>query len=177
MPICGIPEHFYTDHGSDFTSDHLEQVAIDLKINLLFSKVGVPRGRGKIERFFLTVNQLFLESLPGYIGNSDKTERLNFQEFRNKLHHFLIYNYNLKEHSSIKRCPTDKWNSKSFLPRFQNYSIEIDDLIAARNKRKKILNEKIHSPSSVDLLITEQEEKAIHSNKMKKPTLKRYFNE
>src|SRR5699024_10678223 len=50
--ICGIPEKFYTDHGSDFTSNHLEQVAIDLKINLVFSAVGVPRGRGKIERFF-----------------------------------------------------------------------------------------------------------------------------
>ncbi|EOH82923.1 Mu transposase C-terminal domain-containing protein [Enterococcus malodoratus] len=250
-PICGIPEHFYTDHGSDFTSDHLEQVAIDLRINLLFSKVGVPRGRGKIERFFLTVNQLFLESLPGYIGNSDKEERLNFQEFRNKLHHFLIYDYNLKEHSSIKMCPTDKWNSKSFLPNlpenlekldlllleisksrkvhsdgihFQglrytnpnlsafvgesvlirynpsdiaeirvfyrnqflcnaispeisNYSIDMDDLIAARNKRKKILKEKVHSPSSIDLLITEQEEKNSNSNRKKKSILKRYLNE
>ena len=37
-PICGIPEKFYTDHGSDFTSHHMEQVAVDLKINLLFSK-------------------------------------------------------------------------------------------------------------------------------------------
>lgn len=249
--ICGIPEHFYTDHGSDFTSDHLEQVAIDLRINLLFSKVGVPRGRGKIERFFLTVNQLFLESLPGYIGNSDRDERLNFQEFRNKLHHFLIYDYNLKEHSSIKMCPIEKWNSNSFLPNlpeslekldlllleisksrkvhsdgihFQglrytnpnlsafvgesvlirynpsdiaeirvfyrnqflcnaispeisNYSIDMNDLIAARTKRRKILKEKIHSPSSVDLLITEQEEKAVHSNRKKKSTLKRYFNE
>lgn len=67
--ICGIPEIFYTDHGSDFTSNHLEQVAIDLKINLVFSTVGVPRGRGKIERFFLTINQLFLQDLPGYLGN------------------------------------------------------------------------------------------------------------
>ena len=250
-PICGIPEHFYTDHGSDFTSEHLEQVAIDLRINLVFSKVGVPRGRGKIERFFHTVNQLFLESLPGYIGNSDKSERLSFQEFRDKLHYFLIYDYNLKEHSSIKTKPIEKWNSKSFLPNlpeslenldlllleisksrkvhsdgihFQgfrytnpnlsafvgesvlirynpsdlaeirvfyrnqflcnaispeisNYSIDINDLIAARMKRRKILKEKIHSPSSVDLLITEQEEKALHSNRKKKSTLKRYFNE
>ncbi len=31
-PICGIPETFYTDHGSDFTSQHLEQVAAELRI-------------------------------------------------------------------------------------------------------------------------------------------------
>jgi hypothetical protein len=30
--VCGIPDTFYTDHGSDFTSQHLEQVAADLKI-------------------------------------------------------------------------------------------------------------------------------------------------
>jgi len=52
--VCGIPAVFYTDHGSDFTSQHLEQVAADLKMQLIFSQVGVPRGRGKIERFFQT---------------------------------------------------------------------------------------------------------------------------
>ena len=45
--ICGIPEVLYTDHGSDFTSQHIEQVAADLKIRLIFSTVGKPRGRGK----------------------------------------------------------------------------------------------------------------------------------
>jgi len=30
------------DHGSDFTSRHLEQVAIDLKIRLVFSRQGKP---------------------------------------------------------------------------------------------------------------------------------------
>src|SRR5438067_326371 len=25
--VCGIPSTFYTDHGSDFTSQHMEQVA------------------------------------------------------------------------------------------------------------------------------------------------------
>ncbi len=50
--VCGIPRDFYTDHGSDFTSRHLEQVAADLHIHLIFSIPGAPRGRGKIERFF-----------------------------------------------------------------------------------------------------------------------------
>ncbi len=43
--ICGIPEILYTDHGSDFTSHHIEQVGLDLKIQLIFSTVGEPRGR------------------------------------------------------------------------------------------------------------------------------------
>jgi putative transposase len=46
----------YTDNGSDFTSQHLEQVAADLKMRLVFSTPGVARGRGRIERFFSTIS-------------------------------------------------------------------------------------------------------------------------
>src|SRR6266496_4002721 len=70
--VCGIPSVFYTDHGSDFTSKHMEQVAIDLGIELIFSEKGIPRGRGKIERFFRSVNDLFLQDLPGYAPSGHK---------------------------------------------------------------------------------------------------------
>jgi putative transposase len=59
-PVCGIPETLYTDNGSDFISQHMEQVGIDLKMALVFSFPGEPRGRGRIERFFASLNQLFL---------------------------------------------------------------------------------------------------------------------
>jgi putative transposase len=42
--VCGIPDVLYTDNGRDFTSKHVEQVAADLKIRLVFSTPGVPRG-------------------------------------------------------------------------------------------------------------------------------------
>lgn len=64
--VAGISATFYTDHGSDFTSQHLEQVSADLKMGLVFSEPGMPRSRGRIERFFRTVNQMLLCSLPGY---------------------------------------------------------------------------------------------------------------
>ena len=102
------------------------------------------RGRGKIERFFHTVNQLFLESLPGYIGNSDKSERLSFQEFRDKLHYFLIYDYNLKEHSSIKTKPIEKWNSKSFLPNLPESLENLDLLLLEISKSRKVHSDGIH---------------------------------
>jgi len=69
--ICGIPAVLYTDHGSDFTSRHIEQVCAELKIQLVFSLPGKPRGRGRIERFFSTINQEFLSSLPGYAPAGD----------------------------------------------------------------------------------------------------------
>ena len=63
--VCGIPDVLYTDNGSDFTSQHLEQVGADLRIRLVFSIPGKPRGRGRIERFFSTVNGMFLSELDG----------------------------------------------------------------------------------------------------------------
>jgi putative transposase len=39
-PMYGVPECLYTDHGSDFTSKHLEAVGVDLKMALIFSQVG-----------------------------------------------------------------------------------------------------------------------------------------
>ena len=66
-PVCGIPDVLYVDHGSDFTSHHLEQVAVDLRIELVYSTVARPQGRGKVERLFGTLNTELLPELPGYL--------------------------------------------------------------------------------------------------------------
>ncbi len=60
--ICGIPSVFYTDHGSDFTSKHLEQVAADLGIELIFSEKGVPRTRQ--DRAFLSQRERPVSARP-----------------------------------------------------------------------------------------------------------------
>ena len=65
--VCGLPEVLYSDHGSDFKSHHLEQVAADLRIQLINSTAGVPQGRGKIERLFGTITTELLPGLPGYL--------------------------------------------------------------------------------------------------------------
>lgn len=50
--VCGLPDVLHVDHGSDFTSHHLEYTAVALKIRLIFSTIGRPQGRGKVERFY-----------------------------------------------------------------------------------------------------------------------------
>ena len=70
--VCGIPGVFYTDHGSDFTSRHMEQAAADLGMRLVFSLPGQPRGRGKVERYMDTINQMCLSGLPGYAPRGTK---------------------------------------------------------------------------------------------------------
>ncbi|WP_249871616.1 Mu transposase C-terminal domain-containing protein [Oceanobacillus saliphilus] len=142
--ICGIPEKFYTDHGSDFTSNHLEQVAIDLKINLVFSTVGVPRGRGKIERFFSTINQLFLQDLPGYFGNQNNTALLTFKELDDKLSNFIIYNYHHRVHGTTKKEPIKSWSNSGFLPNMPASLESLDLLLLNVAKPRKVHSDGIH---------------------------------
>ena len=142
--ICGIPEKFYTDHGSDFTSNHLEQVAVDLKIHLIFSSVGVPRGRGKIERFFNTINQLFLQDLPGYTKNHSSNKLLSLQELDLKFTDFIINIYHHRVHGTTKEAPINRWNKSGFLPNLPESMEQLDLLLLMVAKVRIVQRDGIH---------------------------------
>ena len=137
--ICGIPEILYTDHGSDFTSHHIEQVCLDLKIQLIFSTVGEPRGRGKIERFFRTVNQLLLAKLPGYAppGHKSPNPVLSFNELDQEFERFLI-EYHQAEHSQTSEAPQKRWNGKGFLPQLPESLEKLDLLLLTIQDTRRI---------------------------------------
>jgi putative transposase len=145
--ICGIPERLYTDHGSDFTSKHIEMVCADLKIQLIFSNVGKPRGRGKIERFFNTVNQKLLCRLPGYITKNyqiDTKSLLTLAQFEIQLKTFLLKHYNQESHSETKEPPIDRWSSKGFLPQLPESLEKLDLLLLAVAKPRKVHQDGIY---------------------------------
>jgi len=103
--VCAIPEVLYTDHGSDFTSRHLEQVSADLKIRLVFSLPGKPRGRGRIERFFATINEMFLCELDGYVpagGAVRGKPTLTLAAFEARLRTFLLDVYQRRDCAETK---------------------------------------------------------------------------
>jgi len=59
----GIPEKLYTDNGKVFTSEHLRTVCANVGIRLIHAKPYAAWSKGKIERFFLTVQSDFEQSL------------------------------------------------------------------------------------------------------------------
>jgi len=136
--VCGIPGILYTDHGSDFTSHHLEQVAADLKIRLVNSGVGRPRGRGKIERFFESVAQIFLPRLPGYApnGTAPKTG-LTLAEATTELERFLD-EYHDEIHATTGFRPHDRWTSGGFLPRMPESLEQLDLLLLTVPKTRRV---------------------------------------
>jgi putative transposase len=140
--ICGIPSTLYTDHGSDFTSAHIEQVCIDLKINLIFSQIAQPRGRGKIERFFLTLNQKILCELPGYTKNKNKTPQWTLAELDRVLRQFIV-EYNHSEHSQTQVSPALRWEQGGFLPHLPECIEQLDLLLFTLVKPRQILRDGI----------------------------------
>lgn len=139
--ICGIPAILYTDHGSDFTSQHLEQVCADLKIQAVFSQVGQPRGRGRIERFFNTVNQLLLARLPGYAPAgwaSQVTPSGDLPGFIRAFEHFVLQEYHQTPHSATGIAPQARWSANGFLPQLPVSLEQLDLLLLTVAKSRRV---------------------------------------
>ena len=137
--VFGIPEIFYTDNGSDFTSIHLEQVAADIKMRLVFSAPGQPRGRGRIERFFETVNQMFLCTLPGYIeaGAVRGRAELTIADLDRGFREFLR-EYHMRPHGETKVAPQERWQHGGFVPRMAESLEHLDLLLLTVAKMRKV---------------------------------------
>lgn len=138
--VCGIPETLYTDHGSDFTSRHIEQVAADIKMRLIFSGIGKPRGRGKIERFFGTVNQLFLCEQPGYApeGSSAVRPALTLAELDERFRSWLVGTYHHRKHGETRQSPQERWESGGFLPRMPESPEQLDLLLLTVARARRV---------------------------------------
>jgi putative transposase len=144
--ICGIPGTFYTDHGSDFTSHHMEQVSADLHMELVFSEAGMPRGRGKIEHFFRTINQLLLCGLPGYTpaGTPPVNTLLSVSAFEAELQRFILDHYHQHPHSETGEAPQARWENGGFLPRLPESLEQLDLLLLTVAKSRKVRPDGIH---------------------------------
>ena len=136
--VCGIPQVLYTDHGSDFTSQHIEQVAADLKIRLVFSAAGHPRGRGKVERFFESLSQVMLSRLPGYARpQAGRAAVLTLPELAAEIERYLIHDYLITPHRTTGQAPQERWEAGGFLPQMPDSLERLDLLLltVARTRR------------------------------------------
>src|SRR5882724_970296 len=155
--IHGIPECFYTDHGSDFTSKHMEAVAVDLKMSLIFSLVGRPRGRGKLERFFRTLREEVLAKLPGYapkVKDDPRLQReierqareaacLTLSEFDLIFRNWLLETYHTRIHSETNAAPQTRWLDSGMIPVLPENEDQLDLLLLQPRRRRMVHQEGI----------------------------------
>jgi putative transposase len=145
-PVCGIPDVLYVDHGSDFTSQHLEQVAADLRFELIFSAVARPQGRGKVERLFSTLNTELLPELPGHLvhGKPATPPRLSLSQLDRELGGFLVGTYNTRVHREIRAVPRAAWLAEGWLPRLPSSLAALDLLLIRVAEERRVHRDGIH---------------------------------
>ncbi|WP_228061785.1 Mu transposase C-terminal domain-containing protein [[Phormidium] sp. LEGE 05292] len=96
----GKPEHFYTDGGKDFRSNHLQQIGMQL--GFVCHLRDRPSEGGIVERPFGTFNTELFSTLPGYTGSNvqerpeeaEKEARLTLRELEQLLVRFIVDKHN-----------------------------------------------------------------------------------
>jgi len=104
----GLPRKLYVDNGAAFRSNTLAYACGRLGIALLHSRPYIPEGRGKIERFFLTVRKQFLPTLP---------EGLSLERLNELLTEWIDGEYHRRIHSSTGQTPIARYLAKVALLR------------------------------------------------------------
>jgi putative transposase len=109
-------------------------------MELIFSQVKVPRGRGKVERFFRSVNELFLQDLPGYApeGYKGAEARLTLAAFEQRFRTWLLEEYHTRVHSETKYPPAERWEAGGLLPRLPHSLERLDLLLLTVAKTRRV---------------------------------------
>lgn len=127
----GKPLRFYTDNGACYKSHHLSFVCANLGVHLIHTPPGKPRGRGKVERFFRTVRDRFLD---GETPPAKTLDGLNqaFTEW--------LAAYHTGIHSSLGMSPLQKRLGHESACRPIPETIDIEPLFRMKRRGKVYLD-------------------------------------
>ena len=135
----GVPDEVWVDNGKDFTSNHIRGAADDVEFELKVLPKRNPQLKGRVERFFRTLNTKLWSRIPGYVdSNVEKRNptvkaELTISEINKKLQAFIDEYHHMK-HSSIDMSPIGFWNEYVFARPINASKLNI--LLQKRESRK-----------------------------------------
>lgn len=126
----GIPEKLYTDNGALFRSEHLRTVCANFGIRLIHAKPYAAWSKGKIERFFLTVQSDFEQSL---IFQPVK----DLAELNMRFWQWMERDYHQRVHRSLDgQSPRERFQARSEGLRTIPPGMDVDGLFLKRTTRR-----------------------------------------
>jgi len=126
----GVPAKLYTDNGAAFRSQHLRIVCANLRIKLLHAKPYAGWSKGKIERFFLTLQSQFLPQLTFQPASS--LDDLNARFWR-----WLETDYHQRPHSALQnQSPAQRFAQPGSHFRLLDADTDADRLFLMRVRRR-----------------------------------------
>ena len=110
----GIPRAVYVDNGSAFVDAWLARACAKLGIRLTHSTPGRPQGRGKVERFFGTVNEQFLVEVADTTSDDLASQGVSQAEALLELNRLFTAwvetVYHARVHTETSQPPLARWN-------------------------------------------------------------------
>ena len=126
----GLPDKLYTDNGASFRSQHLQVVCANLGIRLLHARPYHSWSRGKIERFFLTVQNQFLAQL--VFQPAADLAALNRQFWQ-----WVETGYHQRPHSALQdQSPAERFAKPGLNLRTLSADADLPQLFLMREQRR-----------------------------------------
>jgi hypothetical protein len=126
----GIPTKLYTDNGAAFRSQHLQIVCANLGIKLLHARPYHGWSKGKIERYFLTLQTQFL---PQLIFEPVAT----LEELNARLWRWIETQYHQRPHSALQnQTPAERFARIGAYLRTLQPDTDLDRLFLMRLRRR-----------------------------------------
>jgi putative transposase len=119
-PFGGVPEMILWDNGREFLSDDVTSALQDLGTYVTAAKPYSPHEKGKVERFFGTLAQELLRTLPYFIDGPRKADGklhgpssgpLSLEEFVAHFDGYIQHYNNERIHSSVGMTPRAAWEA------------------------------------------------------------------
>lgn len=111
----GLPEALYTDQGKIFTGSQLKIGCANLGIRLLHARPYAAWSKGKIERFFRTLQESFLPELS--FEPATELEQLN-----HRLWNWIENTYHRRTHAALGgKSPLERFSSVRLRPLPENW--------------------------------------------------------
>jgi putative transposase len=126
----GKPNSIYTDNGKIYRSETLQYACAQLGITVIHTLPYDPKSKGKVERFFKTVQTRFYPLLDNAPANS-------LQELNDRFWHWLEEDYHRRIHSSLEgKTPHEVFHSQMETVRFLEDHSVLESIFLKREQRK-----------------------------------------
>jgi len=127
----------------------VRQVCADLRMQLIHSTPGVPRGRGKGERFFGSVSTELLPTLAGHIppGNHGRPvtpAALTLSQLDGAVGEWIVGTYLQRGHPETGQPPVQRWTAGGWLPRMPESLEALNLLLLTVRTPRKVQRDGIH---------------------------------
>lgn len=126
----GLPRKLYTDQGGPFINDHTRVICANLNIRLLHAPPYHAWSKGRIERFFHTLQQDFEATLrlPGQAAS-------RLEELNGRLADWIQRVYHPRHHEGIGMSPQERFQRGSTHLRLLDPHLNLDQLFYAQELR------------------------------------------